>query len=99
MELFRETLEKTLNAKRQELSAFKKTSVIEEIQSASSESPVTVTVTATTTTTNESEGTNASVRHPPLDYSVSKVVQTIRTFEAERLKKSKRAKALKDTTP
>jgi hypothetical protein len=43
---------------------------------------------------------NTEVLCPPrLDYSVSKVVQSIQTFEAERLKKSKARKALKETEP
>jgi len=84
MELFRETLEKTLHSKRLELLAFKKNPVVEELSTPALVSDAT-------------EGKNPSIGHPPLDYSVSKVVQTIRTFEAERLKKSKRVVAEKSS--
>lgn len=57
--------------------------------------PTKATVAATIT-----DADGAEVLCPPrLDYSVSKVVQSIQTFEAERLKKSKARKALKETEP
>jgi hypothetical protein len=77
MELFRETLERTLALKRQTLAAIP------------------------TKTNAVANADSSEVLCPPrLDYSVSKVVQSIQSFEAERLKKSKAAqKALKETAP
>lgn len=77
MELFRETLERTLTLKRQALAAI-----------------------PTKRAAADANADGTEVLCPPrLDYSVSKVVQSIQTFEAERLKKSKAKKALKETEP
>lgn len=88
MELFREVLNKTLDTKREELLAFKK-------HTSSTETDIDTEVEQ-----DASKRTTIASVFPPLDYSVSKVVKSLRTFEVERQKKSKRAiaeKALKDS--